>query len=59
MTPAVLEHYEATWVQIQHELAALSPRGKLVVAERSGHDIHLEQPDRVIGAIHDVLAARR
>ncbi len=59
VTPAVIAQYEATWVQLQRELATLSPRGKLVVAERSGHDIHLEQPELVIGAIQDVLAASR
>ncbi len=57
VTPAVVEEYEATWVHLQTELAALSPQGKLVVAEQSGHDIHLEQPELVIGAIHAVLAA--
>lgn len=57
VTPAVVEEYETTWVHLQTELAALSPQGKLVVAERSGHDIHLEQPELVIGAIHEVLAA--
>ncbi len=57
VTPAVIEQYEASWVQLQRELAALSPRGKLVVAEQSGHDIHLEQPELVIDAIHEVRAA--
>jgi pimeloyl-ACP methyl ester carboxylesterase len=58
VTQADVAQYEATWVVMQQELAALSPQGKLVVAERSGHDIHLEQPELVIGAIHEVLAAR-
>jgi pimeloyl-ACP methyl ester carboxylesterase len=59
VTPAVVEQYEAAWVQLQGELAALSPSGKLVVAEQSGHDIHLEQPELVIGAVQEVLAAAR
>jgi pimeloyl-ACP methyl ester carboxylesterase len=59
VTPAVVEEYEANWVHLQTELAALSPQGKLVVAEQSGHDIHLEQPELVIDAIHEVLAAGR
>ena len=57
MTPAVVEQYEASWAQLQSRLAALSPRGKMVVAEQSGHDIHLEQPELVIGAVREVLAA--
>jgi pimeloyl-ACP methyl ester carboxylesterase len=59
ITPEVVEEYEATWVHLQTELAALSPQGKLLVAEQSGHDIHLEQPELVIDAIHEVHAAGR
>ncbi|HZG68167.1 MAG TPA: hypothetical protein VEZ12_15590 [Herpetosiphonaceae bacterium] len=52
-----MEEYEATWVRLQTELAALSPQAKLLVAEQSGHDIHLEQPELVIDAINEVRAA--
>jgi len=38
-------------------LAALSSRGKLVIAEHSGHHVQLDQPELVIQAIADVLAA--
>ncbi len=36
-------------------LAAQSERGKVVVVQNSGHSIQLEQPDAVIGAIHEML----
>jgi pimeloyl-ACP methyl ester carboxylesterase len=38
-------------------LAAMSRRGKVIVAEKSGHHVHLEQPGLVIAAIHDVVGA--
>ena len=42
----------------EHEaLARMSRRGKLVVAERSGHHVQLEQPDLVAGVIQDVVTA--
>jgi pimeloyl-ACP methyl ester carboxylesterase len=38
-------------------MAALSSRGKLVVAKQSGHAIHLDQPALVVAAIREVVAA--
>jgi hypothetical protein len=38
-------------------LAALSSRGKQVIAERSGHHIQLEQPELVADTIKEVLVA--
>lgn len=37
------------------QLTAMSRRGSLVVAERSGHHIQLQQPDLVIAAIREAL----
>lgn len=54
-TPEVAQLLEQTFAQLQSEMAALSTRGKVVVAEQSGHVIQLEQPDLVIEAIRDVL----
>jgi pimeloyl-ACP methyl ester carboxylesterase len=47
------------WLGLQTELAALSPQGELVLAETSGHYIQLDQPELVIDAIQQVLAAVR
>jgi pimeloyl-ACP methyl ester carboxylesterase len=41
------------------ELAALSTRGRLIVATRSGHHVQLDEPGLVIAAIRDVVAAAR
>ena len=38
-------------------LAALSTRGKLIVAERSGHHVQLDQPELVGQTVIEVLAA--
>jgi pimeloyl-ACP methyl ester carboxylesterase len=47
------------WLGLQTELAALSPQGKLVLADKSGHHIQLDQPNLVIDAIAQVLTAAR
>lgn len=56
---AVNERFEALFADLQGELAALSTRGRVVVAEDAGHDIHLDRPDLVLDAIRSVLAAAR
>jgi len=40
-------------------LTALSRAGQQVIAKRSGHHIPLDEPDLVIAAIRDVIAAAR
>jgi pimeloyl-ACP methyl ester carboxylesterase len=59
LSPEVLQQEEEGWRQMQSELAMLSPKGKLVVAEKSGHFIILEQPELVIEAIQQVVADAR
>jgi len=53
------EHFKAVSAELHAELAALSPRGKRLVAERSGHYIHVDQPELVIEAIREVVEAVR
>jgi pimeloyl-ACP methyl ester carboxylesterase len=50
---------ERLWRQLQNEIADLVPHSKHVIATRSGHDIHHQQPRLVIAAIHDVVQAVR
>jgi pimeloyl-ACP methyl ester carboxylesterase len=50
---------EQVWQELQAELAGLSSRGRLVVAENSGHYLQLEQPQLVIDAIAEVVTAAR
>jgi pimeloyl-ACP methyl ester carboxylesterase len=45
--------------EMQAELATLSPKGKQIIAEDSGHYIHIDQPDLVIDAIREVVVAAR
>ncbi len=61
-----LEHppaADAIWpplaMTLQTDLSLLVPNARLIVAEESGHFIHLNQPDLVIDAIHDVVNAVR
>jgi hypothetical protein len=44
---------------MQRELAALSPKGKLIVAARSHHRIAVDQPALVARAVERVVAAAR
>jgi hypothetical protein len=43
----------------QAELVTLSSAGKQVVARRSGHEILVTEPELVVAAIRDVMAAAR
>ena len=46
---------ERTWRTLQAELAALSTHSQQQVAEASGHEIHLQQPDLVVAAIRQLV----
>jgi pimeloyl-ACP methyl ester carboxylesterase len=43
----------------QAELVSLSLRGRQVIAQRSGHEIMITEPDLVVTAIRDTLGATR
>lgn len=45
---------EAIMRDLQEELAARVPNARLEVATESGHNIHQDQPELVIAAVHDV-----
>lgn len=49
----------STQRELQVDLAARSPRGELIVAERAGHYVHHHQPELVIDAIRRVVEAAR
>jgi pimeloyl-ACP methyl ester carboxylesterase len=55
ITAEVAGQYEQIWQELQVELSQLSSQGKQIIAEQSGHNIHLDQPELVINAIQDVL----
>jgi pimeloyl-ACP methyl ester carboxylesterase len=53
---------DARTIEEQHRkdhlaLASLSTRGKLIIAERSGHHIQLDQPDLVSQSIAEIVTA--
>ena len=53
----VSHEFNQVFQQMQDELTAQSTRGKRIVAERSGHYIHIDQPELVIAAIREVVDA--
>jgi pimeloyl-ACP methyl ester carboxylesterase len=59
MMPEVTEVMEETNQRLQAKVAGQSPKGRLVVAEESGHAIQVDQPDLVIETILEVIAIVR
>ena len=47
------------WIQLQKELAALSLAGNWKVVKGASHAIHIDKPDEVVTAIHQVWNASR
>ncbi len=47
--------WEPTLMQLQQQLAILSPRGRLVVAQDCGHDVQADCPQVVIEAIRQMV----
>jgi pimeloyl-ACP methyl ester carboxylesterase len=54
-----LDEEERILRELHAGIAALVPGSRHVIAERSGHDIHKEQPELVISSILDVVVAAR
>jgi len=50
---------EIVWQELQAELANLSSNSQLLVAEKSGHAIHIDQPGLVVDAIHQMVESVR
>ena len=53
--PAMAPKYYQLHLELQRELASRSPKGKQVMAEKSGHFIHQDQPELVINAIRQIV----
>jgi pimeloyl-ACP methyl ester carboxylesterase len=51
------EAWEPVLMALQEDLARLSPQGRLVVAEGSGHDVHHDRADLVVDAIRALVTA--
>lgn len=54
-----LLQYEPYWHELQVELTELSTQGELVIAEESGHNVQIEQPQVVVDAIRQVVETTR
>lgn len=52
------DEMEKTWMQMQDELSSLSRDAVHLIAEHSGHSIHLDQPGLVISALRVLLNDR-
>ena len=50
-----IEKYQAIWLRLQQELAQKMPNSAFEIVEGSGHYIHLEQPEKVIRAIFQMV----
>jgi pimeloyl-ACP methyl ester carboxylesterase len=57
LSGADAERYEQEHRKDHAALAALSTRGKLVIAERSGHHVQLDQPELVGEAVNEALTS--
>ncbi|WP_214797911.1 MULTISPECIES: alpha/beta hydrolase [unclassified Exiguobacterium] len=50
---------EETWHELIHQQLRLSNQSELIIAEKAGHQIHLQRPDTIIEAIHRLEQAGR
>jgi pimeloyl-ACP methyl ester carboxylesterase len=50
---------ETVWQELQAELAKLSSNSRMLVAEKSGHGIQIDQPSLVVDTIHEMINAIR
>jgi pimeloyl-ACP methyl ester carboxylesterase len=53
--PSIASEAYRLHLALQRELAGRSPRGRQVIAEKSSHLIHQDQPELVIAAIREVI----
>ncbi|MEA2575726.1 MAG: hypothetical protein QOH93_3024 [Chloroflexia bacterium] len=54
-----VEAVERAWREGQEGLAERSPKGRLIVAQNSGHFIHQDEPQLVINSVREVLQTAR
>lgn len=45
----------AVWSELQKELASQTPNSQQIIAEKSGHGIHFDQPELVIAVIQELI----
>lgn len=55
LSDAVNTRYEEVWQELQDDLAAHSKSGRVLVAERAGHNIHHDRPDLIVETVHTIV----
>jgi pimeloyl-ACP methyl ester carboxylesterase len=50
---------ESVWRELQDDFARRSPKGRVVIAAKSGHYIQNDQPDLVVGVVKEVVRSVR
>lgn len=50
---------ENLWQELQRDMAGWSSQGELVIAAKSGHCIHCQEPEVVVNAVRQVVEAAR
>ena len=50
------DEIHAAWLRMQQDLLTISADSTLVIAEGSGHNVHVERPELVIDAVRQVLS---
>ncbi len=52
------KEWESTLMNLQRQLAALSPRSTFIIADGSGHDVHVDRPAIVVDAVRRLAIGR-
>jgi pimeloyl-ACP methyl ester carboxylesterase len=53
------KNWEPTLMRLQQQLATLSPQATFIVAQGSGHDVQVDRPEMVTGAIKQMVRAAK
>jgi pimeloyl-ACP methyl ester carboxylesterase len=53
--PSLAPKFEEIRLELQKELVRRSSKGKQIIAEKSGHNIHRDQPELIIDAIREIM----
>ena len=51
--------FRSAWTALQRRMASAFPNGRQIVAERSDHYIQFDEPELVVSAIREIVAAAR
>jgi pimeloyl-ACP methyl ester carboxylesterase len=55
LTDEQVRRVDGAWRDLQRDLATRSPKGHLVIAAKSGHNVQADEPEVVIGAVREVV----